>query len=404
MIACDGGCEDWYHGKCVNVRKEDEGLVDKYICPLCTEKGPNVTTWKPMCRREGCRNPARLRKGAESKYCSDECGVLFMKTQLSRLPGQKQQITPTRGTRGRADTASKRAATTVATAEIDLGPLGGVIRPHELKALALAAPDITTFRRFGSSASLSPTPEQNGVEDRVKTEDKADAITAIDDAASMRLEAISKRKDALRQRRLLLKDRERFITLAKEQATKLATGMKMKDMCGYDGRLAWDETTFKEWRNSADGVQAFNNSTLDAKSEQTPTANGDDSATAGLKPRPQPMRTMTTETAITNDGDLDLCTKRRCPRHAGWQKLVLHDIRFEETEVGNEMRRIDAEEKGIKENSSSAAKRKNMALSDGDLGSVEAVVQDAMEVDGRGEDWNAGMASMDMPQAIAASA
>lgn len=32
MIGCDGGCEDWFHGKCVQIREEDGDLIDKYIC------------------------------------------------------------------------------------------------------------------------------------------------------------------------------------------------------------------------------------------------------------------------------------------------------------------------------------------------------------------------------------
>lgn len=32
MIACDGGCEDWFHGKCVNIDPKDANLIDKYIC------------------------------------------------------------------------------------------------------------------------------------------------------------------------------------------------------------------------------------------------------------------------------------------------------------------------------------------------------------------------------------
>jgi COMPASS component SPP1 len=32
MIGCDGGCEDWFHGKCVNVNQEDEELIERYIC------------------------------------------------------------------------------------------------------------------------------------------------------------------------------------------------------------------------------------------------------------------------------------------------------------------------------------------------------------------------------------
>ena len=31
MIGCDG-CEDWYHGECVNVKEADGDLIDKYYC------------------------------------------------------------------------------------------------------------------------------------------------------------------------------------------------------------------------------------------------------------------------------------------------------------------------------------------------------------------------------------
>lgn len=42
MIACDGPCEDWFHGKCVNMNEKDGNLIDKYICKedffgLCTK-------------------------------------------------------------------------------------------------------------------------------------------------------------------------------------------------------------------------------------------------------------------------------------------------------------------------------------------------------------------------------
>jgi len=32
MIGCDGDCEDWYHGKCVNIDSRDADLIDRYIC------------------------------------------------------------------------------------------------------------------------------------------------------------------------------------------------------------------------------------------------------------------------------------------------------------------------------------------------------------------------------------
>ena len=32
MIACDGPCEDWFHGRCVDMDEKDGNLIDKYIC------------------------------------------------------------------------------------------------------------------------------------------------------------------------------------------------------------------------------------------------------------------------------------------------------------------------------------------------------------------------------------
>ena len=32
MIACDGPCEDWFHGRCVNMDEEKGALIDKYFC------------------------------------------------------------------------------------------------------------------------------------------------------------------------------------------------------------------------------------------------------------------------------------------------------------------------------------------------------------------------------------
>lgn len=77
MIGCDGGCEDWFHGRCVNIQERDGDLIDKYICPKCEENGRGQTTWKRMCRRKECRKPARVLAEPPSKYCSDECKKRF---------------------------------------------------------------------------------------------------------------------------------------------------------------------------------------------------------------------------------------------------------------------------------------------------------------------------------------
>jgi COMPASS component SPP1 len=84
MIACDGGCEDWFHGKCVNIEERDGDLIDKYICPNCEAKGGGQTTWKRMCRRKECRKPARVLADPPSKYCTDECKMRFWVGMVKR--------------------------------------------------------------------------------------------------------------------------------------------------------------------------------------------------------------------------------------------------------------------------------------------------------------------------------
>lgn len=39
MIACDGPCQDWFHGRCVGIDEKDGNLIDKYICKWRTVIG-----------------------------------------------------------------------------------------------------------------------------------------------------------------------------------------------------------------------------------------------------------------------------------------------------------------------------------------------------------------------------
>lgn len=32
MVGCDGGCEDWFHGRCVGVKPKEQDLMDSFIC------------------------------------------------------------------------------------------------------------------------------------------------------------------------------------------------------------------------------------------------------------------------------------------------------------------------------------------------------------------------------------
>ncbi|OBT79855.1 hypothetical protein VF21_01619 [Pseudogymnoascus sp. 05NY08] len=77
MIACEGGCENWFHVSCVTLECADTDGVAKFICDGC----PGATTYKRVCRLEGCNRPHTTRetvgddevpKTVASKYCSLE--------------------------------------------------------------------------------------------------------------------------------------------------------------------------------------------------------------------------------------------------------------------------------------------------------------------------------------------
>ena len=303
MIGCDGGCDDWYHGKCVQIEQEKEELIDRYICPLCTANGVGVTTWKPMCRRPGCNRPARLKKGAESKYCSDACGEDFFKEQLA-LSGANATRKPSK----------KRPASEVdGEDEAEPNPLGGALKAPTLKSLISSVDNAASFRRLGSPEALTPPNSRPGTSSGPK-----DADLNFTDHEKARLQEIDIRKTRLRNMRVALKEREDFVRLTRERATRAKERNGGKAICGYDSRLAWDEVTFSEWRHSESGKHALEQQTLSP-----------DDAKGGRE-------------------DSRMCEKKSCDRHRGWAKLALHEVRFDEEQVREEMKRLIEEEEGMR--------------------------------------------------------
>ena len=353
MIGCDGGCDDWFHGDCVNMKQADEGLVDKFICPLCEDAGKGNTTWKPMCRRDGCRKPARVIKDRESKYCSDECGVLFMQEQLQRTAGAK-------GANGAKDKPKKKKKKVVrpedegCDEEEEPTPLGGVLRAKDLKALVDASPNIQAFKHLGSGV-LSPPHTASPTRANFPNNPDDVALTA---AETERLTALHNEKSQLNDRLEVLKDREKFVSMAKEQATRVAERekMKLKEFCGYDSRLSWSDAEFLLWRNSKHGRAAFEFSTLSPTAEQVSSIEA-----ASLN-------------GVLGDAEAkeSVCLKKRCAKHPQWQKLNLQDARFEELEIVEAIRECEKEERSVRER----ARRRN---------AKDTMAKELTAGDGRGE-------------------
>lgn len=368
MIACDGGCDDWFHGRCVNMREEDGDLIDKYICPNCADMGRGNTTWKPMCRRDGCRQPARLAKSNPSKYCTDECGLRFFRERLNagdeHVKAANKVPTPSKRGRDRrkanytdnvnADSGNLEEETN------DVGPRGGVLRAAELKALVTGIEDVGKFRSLGSGVlspplTTSPTKSSfpvNGIDGAAPA--KGDDNTtgqplscSLNDAESAQIAELSAQKDTLRAQYQLLKEREVFVGLVRDQATRYAEreGVKPKDLCGFDGRLSWTDAEFTQWRSSKSGQTALKLNTLEPA----------DPVVNGVKPEVADDEAPATH---GTDGDMEvsgtafdsrMCSKKRCDRHKQWQKLALQDVRFEQSVVSEQMKRADAAEREVRE-------------------------------------------------------
>ena len=352
MIACDGGCEDWFHGKCINIKEEDGVLIDKYICPNCAAKNRGVTTWKPMCRALDCRQPARLKKGSASKYCTDECGLNFFKLAISNANSQIDLHTKKPNRRkskvGRKSSTITTAAFDGSDSEsTDLGPRGGRIRPRELKTLVNATNDINAFRSLGIGMPSPPASVSPGSSDV----DALYSSTTLNGLEKARIATIRSSTDALRIRHTLIRDRERFIIDVHENAKRYAEreGLKIKDVCGFDSRIVWSEDEFVHWRDG-DAAEAGDASVNEDGGKETANDTDNGMSQPNLQINEEDIKQEQNQKGKGLNKIFEfMCLRKRCERHRFWQKVAMSDLRCEVAAVVNEMQQLEAEERDIRE-------------------------------------------------------
>ncbi|KAA1468206.1 hypothetical protein DENSPDRAFT_770501 [Dentipellis sp. KUC8613] len=124
-------------------------LVDQFICPPCVDKHPELslrTTWKRRClyglehknpqSADSCHKPAR---GAFSKYCSDECGVKYMRLRIELWAdkgGDKNKLWESvKGAQKREGTvvSAKLAQEARADAPSDKYTIPGLVKPEKTR-------------------------------------------------------------------------------------------------------------------------------------------------------------------------------------------------------------------------------------------------------------------------------
>ncbi|KAI5295610.1 hypothetical protein KEM52_000852 [Ascosphaera acerosa] len=359
MIACDGGCDDWYHGKCVSISEDDSELIDKYICPTCSDLHGAITTFKPMCRMPGCRKPARVESAARSKYCSDEHGLDFMKLQLRKArslptssstlehnqPATQEPSQPQSSSRPQPGVLSRGShpvrspllqgsdghMNEEGDAYEDLGAKGSILSAPEVKSLVTQLTSAAAFRSLGYD--LPHTPSSINV-----------------DLSNLRLTA-KETDHTMRCRQQLadlyhdldrIEDREKLLAAIRHNAKVISDYVKShepkgaKGLCLYDSRLSWQDDDLDDWRASEDGKQVLASGVLpEAAFVQS----------GNLAEHVVDCFSRDPVANLSHAGFTDrLCLKRRkCEKHHLWSTLQQEDIYHEARTTRDAIKRIEAE-------------------------------------------------------------
>ena len=278
-----------------------------------------------MCRLASCTKPARVEGPHRSKYCSDEHGQEFMRSHISM--DERASSTASNNRRKRRDNYTDHFANESDEQDEPDENRGGILRLGELKTLIDGVSDVVAFRKLGDGV-LSPL-------ETAATSPQRDTAAKIGYSAeeSSILNDIKEKRTQIEGRRQMLDDRATLVQLVEIRRKNVLAKLKekeksLKDICGYDARLAWSDVELNNWRTSKEGKEQLFTTVLhaDPKLVEKGEEEGDD-AEVGL----------------------GVCKKKRCERHRTWFKVQQADLAMEKDDVRQGLRKLDEEEKGVKE-------------------------------------------------------
>ncbi|TGO61216.1 hypothetical protein BCON_0029g00590 [Botryotinia convoluta] len=307
MIFCDGGCQDWYHCSCIDVDVEDaKNLLDRFICPNCSSE-TEFTTWKRICRYhnvDGCRKAARVMDEPPSKYCSDEHATAFWEFVAAKLRSNQKRT------------------------------IGGALNEEEFGALLTSCKTAADFHALGSRPKL-PIPEGHDPSQPLglnyllpEEESTINKIKAGRTVIEQRIEGFK-----MAQKLLIMMNRRAKI--AQEHPD-----VEVKEICGYDNRLALNEYEFGAWCASEEGKGYLATGILGPRTEETKNLG---------ETTPYPGQ------VIPDTGDIpdelkNLCIKplKKC-KHYGWRGNHAEQYAYSTKTLTEELARLSKQEASIVE-------------------------------------------------------
>ncbi|KAF1733129.1 Set1 complex component spp1 [Beauveria bassiana] len=297
MICCEG-CDDWFHGECINLSKEvGENLIEKFICPRCTTKQFR-SIYKKSCSMGACKKAARLRQSPPSYFCSNEHAQAWWERLVARLPK-----------------AAKAGSN-----------LTDQLSQEEFMALlssGLATVDENGF--WTMTAAPFATDHSKGDE----IDNSLDSILSEEERSYV--EQAANTRQQLEAETLLCHKMLTLIEMAQERRrAAIAAGRLGDDMCGYDQRLDTISArdAFAAYARSPEGAATL----APDGSLDDPLGDGD------------PVRGM--------------CERKRCKTHSGWQKALALGIRHQIREMAAQSEAEEAAERIVRQAAAERWKRK----------------------------------------------
>ncbi|CAD6503619.1 BgTH12-03279 [Blumeria graminis f. sp. triticale] len=278
MVNCEGPCKDWYHCSCLDIDVEDaKELLDRYICPKCSND-VLFTTYKPMCRNfnfSGCRKAARIEmKPTPSMYCSEQHRRDFWLYVTERL--------------------RSNPSTTI----------GGALSKAEVASLARYFQDRHEWLSLGTKPKLTSTDPT----------DYPAGLSYITTEENERIELIRAQKSSLEAKIDLVHAQKKLLVMIHERCktAALIPNLEVKDICGYDNRLAMNQSQFLQWKNTAEGNLAFETGVLGPRTEET--------SSIGM-PLNFPGETVAESSSMAAElQNICLKPRKKC-KHNGWRDI-----------------------------------------------------------------------------------
>ncbi|SPN99966.1 uncharacterized protein DNG_02818 [Cephalotrichum gorgonifer] len=281
MISCEK-CEDWFHGECVDLDKvTGETLVEKFICPNCSDGRRFVTRYKKMCSLDGCRQPARVYSAKDSSvFCSDEHAHLWWDRIVSSLP-RRVAVPPSSGD---------------ALTQEDF--------------MAILSSDLGGFDEESGTWKLAKHPfiREVGLQRQYTTKDGGDVrngdvpIKYLTDEEEVFVLASASDRYMLAEEIVLCKKMLQLLEMANDRLkAAIAEGSFSSEICGYDNRLdsVSVQHAFAAFCKTDEGIAIFKAGKLG-----DPTGQDDD------------------ESAVRG-----MCERKRCKPHYGWYNMLTRAIR-----------------------------------------------------------------------------